>query len=183
MLLPIFDGHDFNGNGSADASVWRPTNGKWFIKGLAATLWGQTGDIPANGDYNGNGTTDITVWGQAGDIPVPGNYNGDVAGTTDIAVWRPSNGRWYIQGGGGAVWGNAGDIPVPADYDGDGDTDIAVWRPSNGRWYIKDIGVFLWGTLGSIKVVKHSRIKIINLIIHPVNGLSDRLHDTERGAS
>jgi hypothetical protein len=165
----IFDGHDFNGNGSSDVSVFRPSTGRWYIKGVGSYVWGTTGDIPVNGDYNGDGTTDAAVWrssngrwyikgltgaiwGTAGDIPVPGNYNGDVNGTTDIAVWRPSNGRWYIKGFAGSVWGTAGDIPVPGDYNGDGTTEIAVWRPSNGRWYIKGVGGSVWGTVGDIPV-------------------------------
>ena len=34
------------------------------------------------------------IWGQAGDVPVPGDYDGD--GDADIAVFR--DGHWYVQG-------------------------------------------------------------------------------------
>jgi subtilisin family serine protease len=59
----------------------------------------------------------------------------------DLAVWRPSNGVWWIQSslnGGllGGSWGLTGDTIVPGDYDGDGKADLAVWRPSDGTWYI-----------------------------------------------
>jgi hypothetical protein len=169
MSIYVFDGHDFDGNGSSDVSVFRPSNGRWYLRGIGSYVWGTAGDIPVNGDYNGDGTTDIAVWrpsngwwylkgiggaswGTSGDIPVPGNYNGDVNGKTDIAVWRSSNGRWYVKGIGSYVWGTKGDIPVPGDYDGDGTTDIAVWRPSTGRWYIKGITGSVWGTAGDIPV-------------------------------
>jgi hypothetical protein len=45
-----------------------------------------------------------------GDIPVPGDYSGD--GVTDLAVWRPSDGLWYIYGGATTQYGQAGDVPL-----------------------------------------------------------------------
>lgn len=167
LQLPVFQAHDFTGNGQSDASVWRPSSGRWYIRNSSAIRWGMEGDIPVNGDYDGDGTAEIAVWrpstgvwyirgigsyawGAAEDIPVPGDYDGD--GDADVAVWRPSNGRWYIQGIGGYAYGTFGDKPVPGDYDGDGDTDAAVYRPSNGRWYVRNIGVYQWGTAGDIPV-------------------------------
>jgi hypothetical protein len=71
---------------------------------------------------------------------------------TPIAVFRPSDGVWYVNGGTSTQWGTSGDIPVPGDYNGDGTTDIAVFRPSDGVWYIKGVGSFQWGTAGDIPV-------------------------------
>ena len=64
------------------------------------------------------------------------DFDGD--GRTDVAVFRPENGGWYIncscRNFRSEVFGQSGDKPVPADYDGDGYTDIAVFR--DGYWYI-----------------------------------------------
>jgi FG-GAP-like repeat len=89
-------------------------------------------------------------------------YDYDRDGKTDLAVWRPSEGNWYIiDSSTGArrvqQWGLGGDIPVPGDYDGDGRTDFAVWRPSEGNWYIIDSStgarrVQQWGLGGDIPV-------------------------------
>jgi hypothetical protein len=81
---------------------------------------------------------------------VPGDYDGN--GTTDIAIYRASEGVWYVKGQPPFLqWGGqAGDVPVPGDYDGNGTIDIAIYRASEGIWYVKDQPPFLqWGGLGN----------------------------------
>jgi uncharacterized repeat protein (TIGR03803 family) len=156
---------DFDGDGKADITIFRPSTGSWFVRGSSASAtfnWGTAGDIPAVGDYDGDGLTDVAifrpstgVWwvtrsstgaffsvplGANGDVPVPGDYDGD--GKTDVAIFHPSTGVWsVIASSTGATieraWGGeAGDVPVPGDYDGDGKTDLAIFRPSSGIWYV-----------------------------------------------
>jgi spore coat protein A len=93
---------------------------------------------------SGNGQLQSTPWGAAyapyNDLVVSGDYDGD--GKTDVAIWRGSEGAWYIWESLGAALrtvtlGVAGDVPVAADYDGDGKVDVAVWQASTGTWTVK----------------------------------------------
>lgn len=76
------------------------------------------------------------------DIPLFGTRIKDGDFRDDVAVWRPSNGTWYIRKSSAGFaegvayqWGDQGDHPVPkSDFDGDGLSDIATWRPSTGNW-------------------------------------------------
>lgn len=88
----------------------------------------------------------MVPWGLPGDTPVPGQYTDNVH--PDIAVYRPSEGIWYIRPTDGDLnwdttpiavrFGFSTDTPVPCDWDTDSESNIAVWRPGNGTWYILD---------------------------------------------
>jgi Phosphoesterase family/FG-GAP-like repeat/FG-GAP repeat len=156
---PLAGTADFDGDGKSDVSVFRPSDGNWYLNrstaGFGAIHFGVSGDVVVAGDYDGDGKTDEAVYrngtwyvqrstngfaafnfGTAGDIPVPGDYDGD--GKADYAVFRPSNGVWYLQrstaGFSAFNWGINGDIPVVADFNGDGKIDYTVYR--SGKWYI-----------------------------------------------
>ncbi|HEY0408242.1 MAG TPA: VCBS repeat-containing protein [Pyrinomonadaceae bacterium] len=137
---------DFDGDLATDEVVFRPSEGTWLIR---------YSNFPLNLPAANPGVFARSVqWGSAGDKLVPADYDGD--GRTDVAVYRPSEGNWYIRLGGGlggttAVgaglwstsvinWGDSSDVLVPADYDGDKKADVAVWRPSNGNWYVRNSG-------------------------------------------
>ena len=153
---------DFDGDGKADISVFRPTGGFWYLlnsaSGFAGSQFGDTNDKIVPADYDGDGKTDLAVYrngtwylqrssqgfigfsfGAADDIPQPADFDGD--GKADLAVWRPSNGTWYVFNLAtnqftSFQFGAGTDKPVVGDYDGDGKADYAVYRPSNGTWYL-----------------------------------------------
>ncbi|MDQ4134046.1 MAG: plastocyanin/azurin family copper-binding protein [Actinomycetota bacterium] len=93
----------------------------------------------------------ITVAGETGpEKAPPADFDGD--GDTDVSLFRPSSGYWFVNGGATTQFGTTGDIPVPGDYDGDGDTDVAVYRPSNGYWFVNGGAITQFGTSGDIPV-------------------------------
>ena len=156
---------DYDGDGTTDAAVYRPSTNTWWINkssgGTTNTTFGAANDIVVPGDYDGDGKNDLALyrpsagdwyitpsstgtpytfhWGISSDTPVPADYDGD--GKTDPAVFRTSTGTWYVYKSfdgttGTQAWGSYKDQPVPADYDGDSKADFAIWRPTTGIWYI-----------------------------------------------
>ena len=85
-----------------------------------------------------NNISDAPVAGAAIAKNKNADFDGD--GKTDVSVFRPDTGIWYIlkssdSGFSGITFGNGSDILAPGDYDGDGKTDTAVFRPAEGVWY------------------------------------------------
>jgi len=89
---------------------------------------------------NGSMSVPRYLWfGRQRDLSVRvSDFDGD--GLSDIGVFRPSTGVWYLSrstaGFLGVGFGTSGDLSAPGDYDGDGKTDVAVFRPSTGTWYL-----------------------------------------------
>ncbi len=150
--------------------VFRPVNGLIFLKnsnttGIAdvALNYGNPGDYPVVGDWDGNGTVTIGIYrdgnfylrnsntigfadtifpfGLAGDQPVAGDWDGD--GTDTIGVYR--NGTFYLRDSNSSGnadlsfgLGNPGDVGITGDWNNDGKDTTGVFRPGNGIIFLKD---------------------------------------------
>ncbi len=157
--------YDYDGDGRTDPAVYRAGSPGFLYYRPSANnppgsfvgfAFGQTGDFPNPGDFDGDGRGDICVqrstqflcqntatgfkvvnWGLGSDFGVPGDYDGD--GKVDINVVRTvgSNRVWFpLRSLDGSfqqtTWGTSAAVRTQGDYDGDGKTDIAVWQTTTG---------------------------------------------------
>lgn len=94
-------------------------------------------------------------------------FDVDSDGLSEVVVYRPSTGSWFVRYSSGNYagrayqWGNTGDQPVIGDFDGDTRTDLTVYRPTTGEWYIRyssrgfdsaQAGYYQWGTVSDTPV-------------------------------
>ncbi len=135
---------DFDGDGRTDLSVFRPSEGNWYLNqstaGFGVVNWGISSDVLTPGDFNGDNKTDFAVFRATADSAQPDFYVLN-SGTFTVS---------------GVSWGVANDIPVIADYDNDQKSDVAVYRPSNNTFYILNSGggttTKVYGIAGDVPV-------------------------------
>ncbi len=133
--------------GADSRHVWAGDNGGriYFGDGDTWTLQTKTSSSMINDIW---GTNSGLVWavGNDGQIyrgltPQRCNYHTDFDGdgTSEIALYRQSEGLWAIRDLTRAYFGSSVDTAVPADYDGDGACEIATQRGSSGLWAVRDL--------------------------------------------
>ena len=99
------------------------------VSGMTISVLGKGNTTPESLDVQVNFNFSISRG-------APFDFDGD--DKSDIAVFRPENGVWYLnqstQGFRAIGWGSANDKIVPAKFNLDRTTDLAVFR--NGVWYV-----------------------------------------------
>ena len=121
---------DFDGDGKDTISVYRPSQGTVYV----------VNKLGENGGWLGAGDRSF-AFGNPGDVPFVGDFDGD--GLDTFGLYRPSTGAVFLQDSytqGVAEWdsfdGEPGDVILAGDWDGDGDDTVAVYRPSRQRVYV-----------------------------------------------
>ncbi len=121
---------DFDGDGKDSVSIYRESEARVYVVNRLGE------------DGGGLGAADFDfLFGNPGDVPFVGDFNGD--GIDTVGLYRQSTGFAYFRDSlttGVAdfefFYGDPGDVILAGDWDGDGDDTVAVYRPSDGKVYV-----------------------------------------------
>ena len=121
---------DFNGDGKDTVSIFRESEARVFV----------VNRLGVNG--GGLGAADYSFYfGNPGDVPFVGDFDGN--GIDSVGLYRQSSGFVYFRNSLSTgiahfefFYGNPGDVILAGDWDGNGDDTVAVFRPSDGRVYV-----------------------------------------------
>lgn len=126
---------DYNGDGRDELVLFETRNkgrtSRWIFFG------GNVQELGADVRKH-----DVMEFGETGDIPVPADFDGD--GRIDLAVYRQSEGQWFIRSRDGRDWsialgGTVTAEPLAGDVDGDGKADPILFDPAGDvRWTIRN---------------------------------------------
>ena len=152
---------DYDSDNKADITTFQTDNPNYPGKGVWQIL------------QSSDNSLRTVQWGLSGDIPLAINI--DRNNTSDLGVFRPSNGTWYVYRMGDIIkpladnfggqtiltiqWGTIGDRPLAGDFNNDGIDELIAFRPSEGNWYIYDYAnnnyqVLHWGLNGDIPIAR-----------------------------
>jgi uncharacterized delta-60 repeat protein len=122
----------FNGSGSVTGSV--PGN-NCILSSIAMQADGR---IVASGTCGESGGIAKFAVLRFRNAKSPYDFDGD--GKTDISIYRPGEGEWWISKSSGgtsaAPFGSSSAVITPGNFTGDGKTDIAFWRAASGEWFV-----------------------------------------------
>jgi len=161
-IIHIYRGTSVNALTSQTFSnnINSPSNLKDFLRFEA--VQGTTYYIAVDGFKNGTAppTTGVFMLDIQPAFPFQG-ADFDEDGMTDLSVFRPVNGTWYIDGTSRSdtrQWGANGDIPLISSYSGSASTGYTVYRPTDNTFYFQaysssgENGYFNFGSAGDIPV-------------------------------
>jgi len=122
---------DFDGDGCDTVSIYRPAEQRFYVINRLGA-----GDA-------GLGAADHSfLFGDPGDKPFVGDYDGN--GLDEVGLHRESTGRVYFRfslatgiADRDFIYGDPGDFLLAGDWNGDGTDTPAIFRPSDGNWYIR----------------------------------------------
>lgn len=122
---------DFNNDGCDTVSLYRPSEGRFYV----------INELGENGGGLGAAETSY-LFGNLGDKPFAGDFDGD--GVDTFGLHRESTGFVYFRNSHSQgiadsqfIYGDPGDILFAGDWDGDGDDTVALFRPGDKRTYLR----------------------------------------------